>query len=228
MSISGQYLLIRDKDDHPVDGESRGSKGQYWKSIDIKSWDWSVADQSSTAGKKVAGKTASQSSGKSVNAGSDEKGLLPELFKFTKGIDMSSIRLMQAMNNNERMKSATFVLHEERASGAHDDHKEFLMEVVLEDVYVVGYSLQGRAAEARVDLDESWDLHYKTIQIQYTSARSRSSSLGYMAVNFERKAGAERGSSSEKVSPEVAAALGKQAKEIETLRREHSRKQNER
>ena len=97
MSISGQYLLIRDKDDHPVDGESRGSKGQYWKSIDIKSWDWSVADQSSTAGKKVAGKTASQSYGKSVNAGSDEKGLLPELFKFTKGIDMSSIRLMQAM-----------------------------------------------------------------------------------------------------------------------------------
>lgn len=184
MSIAGQYLLIVGADTESVAGESEG-KG-YPAAIDIRSWDWSVTDQSSGAKAKSMKKGAAVHPGKSGEATSDEKGLLPDLFKFTKGVDTSSTRLMTAMDNNECLQHAKFVLREELAPGANDRHVPFVLHVLLEDVYVVGYSVQGRASDARVDLDESWELHYKTIKIDYVSA-------GGMNVEFERKAGAERG-----------------------------------
>ncbi|GEM_PF-5079986 len=226
MSVSGQYLLIIGQDGARVRGESAG-KGEYRRSIDIKGWDWGVTDQSSTAAGKASGKGVTHSPGKSGAATIDEKGLLPDLFKFTKGVDTSTTRLMQAMDNNERMKSAKFVLHEELAEGANDGHKAFLLEVILEDVYVVGYSLQGRAAEARVDLDESWEFHYKTVRIDYVSARGRPSSSGYTTVNFERKPGAERGTSG-KAAPDVNAKIEKMSALVEKMRREKTQSTRER
>ena len=185
MSIAGQYLVIVGNDGELIAGESGGSKGKYRNAIDIKNWDWSVIDRSSVAGKKTTDKGASHHSGKSGTSTHEETGVVPDLFKFTKGVDTSSTRLMRAMDRNERMQWAKFILHEERADGAHDGHLEFLLEVTLDDVYVVGYSLQGRAAEARVDLDESWELHYEWITVNYKSA-------GGLEVKFERKAGTDR------------------------------------
>ena len=184
MSIAGQYLLIDGADSEPIVGESESK--DYPASIDIRSWDWSVNDQSSDAKTKAKQKGATVRSGNSGSATSDEKGLLPDLFKFTKGVDTSTTRLMTSMDNNERLKSARFILREELVPGAEDGHEPFELHVILDDVYVVGYSLQGRASDARVDLDENWTLHYKTIKIDYVSA-------GGMNVDFERKAGAERG-----------------------------------
>ena len=202
MSIAGQYLLMLGADGVPIAGESDGGKGNYRDSIDIRGWDWSVADQSSTAASKSTSKAGPKSTGSSA-ASAPEVGLLPELFKFTKGVDASTTRLMRAMDKMECLQRAKFVLHEERVTGANDGHVEFVLEVTLDDVYVVGYSLQGRAAEARVDLDESWELHYKTIKIAYESA-------GGLNVEFERKAGAERGSTDRSAS-ELNAKLDKLA-----------------
>ena len=217
MSIAGQYLLILGADGTPINGESSGTKSgdnklKYLDSIDIRSWDWSVADQTSTAGSKTSSKTSPKQSSGSGAAGTAETGLLPELFKFTKGVDASTTRLMRAMDKNERMQRARFVLHEERVTGANDGHKEFVLEVILDDVYVVGYSLQGRAAEARVDLDESWEFHYKTIKVEYKSA-------GGLNVEFERKAGAERGSD-DKATANLNAKLDKTMAMVEKMKRQ--------
>ena len=189
MSIAGQYLVIADAEEELINGESEGSKGKHRHSIDIRSWDWSVADRSSVAerNKKKGGKVAPRHTGPSGTAGSAETGITPELFKFTKGVDSSTTRLMRAMDKNECLRWARFILHEERAKGANDGHADFQLNVTLDDVYVVGYSVQGRAAEARVDIDETWELHYKTITIDYVSQR--------VSVDFERKAGTERSES---------------------------------
>ena len=80
---------------------------------------------------------------------------------------------------------ATFELVEEMV----DVVNPFRLLVVLEKVTVVSYQLGGRAAEHRVDLDETWGLNYTTISFDYKSA-------GGLSASFERNPGStKRGAS---------------------------------
>jgi len=197
MAIAGHYLQIRDDENHPVHGESLGHG--FVGSIDVSGWDWDVTDprfqKSKESASKVAGKGAAHSaSGKTVT-GDGHAGIEPALMRFSKVVDCSSIRLMQAMEARTKLQSAVFSLREEIA---HSDDKRipFLLTVSLKDVYVISYELSVRSSEYRVDLEETWDFHYSNIKFEFVSAG------GGIDVDFDRKAGSLRGSS-KKAPPDV-------------------------
>ena len=182
--VASHYLKI-ERDDFPIDGESEGlgHEGQ----IDVKGWDWDVSDKSAdpTASKSLASGGAAAGQTKASAGGTEEVGIDPSLFTFTKPVDSATTALMKAMNGGEVLTRATFELVEEMV----DVENPFRLLVVLENVTVVSYKLGGRAAEHRVDLDETWELNYTTISFDYKSA-------GGLAASFKRNPGStKRGAS---------------------------------
>ena len=181
---SSHYLKIEGKDS-PINGESEGlgHEGQ----IDVKGWDWDVSDKSAdpTASENLASGGAAAGQTKASAGGTDEVGIDPSLVTFTKPVDSATTALMKAMNGGEVLTRATFELVEEMV----DVENPFRLLVVLENVTVVSYKLGGRAAEHRVDLDETWELNYTTISFDYKSA-------GGLAASFKRNPGStKRGAS---------------------------------
>jgi type VI protein secretion system component Hcp len=185
MAIAAHYLEILDREGQRVDGESEGHG--YVGEIDITGWDWEVTDQAakeSTSKDKASSGAAAVASKGSAGSG-DTGGIDPSLFTFTKAVDRSTIRLMQAMFNGEVFNEATFTLREDLDLGVADSNRRgaFMLHVVLKKAYVVSYRLGGRSSEHRVDLDETWVLNYASISFDYEHPE------GGMSPSFDRKAG---------------------------------------
>ena len=178
---ASHYLKIERENSPPIDGESEGlgHEGQ----IDVKGWDWDVSDKSAatTASKNLASAGAAAGQTKASAGGTEEVGIDPSLFTFTKPVDSSTTVLMNAMNGGKELTRATFELVEQMV----DVENPFQLLVVLEKVIVVSYRLGGRAAEHRVDLDETWVLNYTKISFDYKSA-------GGLGAIFKRNPGSTK------------------------------------
>ena len=195
MALAASHYLKIEREDFPIDGESEGlgHEGQ----IDVKGWDWDVSDKSAatTASKNLSSGGAAAGQTRASAGGAEEVGIDPSLFTFTKPVDSATTALMKAMNGGEVIPRATFELVEEMV----DVENPFQLLVVLEKVIVVSYRLGGRAAEHRVDLDETWGLNYTTISFDYKSA-------GGLSAIFKRNPGStKRGAS--KSGPDVEQLL---------------------
>lgn len=166
--VAAHYLEIVDANDEPVCGESEGH--DYEDAIDVVGWHWGVSDESSTKSSSGSDSGKGSSNGKEV-------GIEPSTFTFTKSVDASTTRLMNAMYKNEELKMVTFTLLEEldiseqAARKAEGRRGAFRLHVVLEKVRVIGYQLDGSAADYRVDLNENWELNYSTITFLYETER---------------------------------------------------------
>lgn len=192
MALAASHYLKIEREDFPIDGESEGlgHEGQ----IDVQGWDWDVSDKSAdpTASKSLASGGAAAGQTKASAGGTEEVGIDPSLFTFTKPVDSATTALMKAMNGGEVLTRATFELVEEMV----DVKNPFQLLVVLEKVTVVSYKLGGRASEHRVDLDETWGLNYTTISFDYKSA-------GGLGASFKRNPGStKRGASKPAPDPE--------------------------
>jgi len=200
MALAASHYLKIEREDFPIDGESEGlgHEGQ----IDVRGWDWDVSDKSAdpSASKNLASGGAAAGPTRASAGGTDEVGIDPSLFTFTKPVDSASTALMKAMNGGEVLTRATFELVEEMV----DVKNPFRLLVVLEKVTVVSYKLGGRAAEHRVDLDETWGLNYTTISFDYKSA-------GGLGASFKRNPGStKRGAS--KTGPDIEQLLKENSK----------------
>jgi type VI secretion system secreted protein Hcp len=193
---AAHYLELLDREGYRVDGESegRGHEGQ----IDITSWNWDVSDKSAAktgASTNVAGRGVAATSAKASAGSTEEVGIDPSLFTFTKPVDCATTVLMKAMNGGELLQRATFELLEEMEEVKNPFH----LRVLLEKVTVVSYRLGGRAGEFRVDLDETWELNYTTISFDYVSA-------GGMSASFPRSPGSTKRAAS-KSEPDIKQVL---------------------
>ncbi|HXV39253.1 MAG TPA: type VI secretion system tube protein Hcp [Nitrosopumilaceae archaeon] len=123
-----------------VEGESTDDKhkGQ----IEIESWSWGATQTgtSSTGGGGGAGKVQFQD------------------FHFTKKVDKSSPKLMQAVATGEHLKSVELTVR--KAGGTQMDYYI----VHLEDVLVSSYSSSGSSGEVPM---ESISFNYQKIEFQY-------------------------------------------------------------
>ena len=193
MAASGSYLEIVDSQNALVAGESEGR--DYEGHIDISGWDWGVTDNSSKAGGSDDSVSKGRAGTSKASGVSGEVGVLPSLMTFTKPVDSSTTRLMNAMYTGEKLKEATFTVREELVGVRDHSPDAFRLHVRLENVTVVSYRLTGRAAEHRVDLDETWGLDYEKIEFLYETERMRS--------EFDRPPGSEK-RGSEKAAPDPA------------------------
>jgi type VI protein secretion system component Hcp len=181
MAVAAHYLELLDREGSRMDGESEGHdhEGQ----IDVTGWNWDVSDKSAT--KADAPRSSAGSGGasptKAPAADTEEAGIEPSLFTFTKAVDASTTRLMKAMDSGEVLQRATFELVEDMV----DVKNPFRLLVALEKIVVVGYRLGGRSTEYRVDLEETWELNYTTISFDYASA-------GGMSAVFNRSPGSTK------------------------------------
>lgn len=208
MAVVAAHYLKLEREDFPIDGESEGleHEGQ----IDVKGWDWDVSDKSAapTASKNLANGRAAAGQTKASADGTAEVGIDPSLFTFTKPVDSATTALMKAMDRGDVLKRATFELVEEMV----EVKNPFRLLVVLEKVTVVSYKLGGRAAEHRVDLDETWGLNYTTISFNYMSA-------GGLNASFKRNPGSTKREARKPV-PDIHQVL----KENATLRQDAAAK----
>ena len=205
MSIAGHYLELIDDEGVRVDGESEGRGTKGW--IVVTGWDWDVNDP---AAKEASSKASKSAGGKRVvliPKGKDHKdqSIAPAVFQFTKLVDRSSTRLLRGMEG-KWFRKAKFLLREEMVPGDHH-HRPFEMHVVLENVYIKGYQLSGRASEHRVDLEESWQLDYTHINIIYESQQG-------LRAEFAKTPDSDRGTS-ERIEPDVMQELKKLKADVE-------------
>ncbi len=196
MAGAAAHYLKLEGEGFSIDGESEGHDHE--GEIDVKSWDWDVSDKSAA----MSGAPKNQTNGggatgqtKASAGGTEEVGIDPSLFTFTKPVDSATTALMKAMNGGQVLTRATFELVEDMV----DVENPFQLLVVLEKVTVVSYRLGGRAAEHRVDLDETWGLNYTTISFDYKSA-------GGLSASFKRNPGSTKQGAG-KSGPDVAQLL---------------------
>ena len=124
-----------------VEGESSDAKhkGQ----IEIDSFSWGVSN---------AGSMASGGGGGSGKASFQD-------FHFTKTVDKSSPKLMEAATTGEHLRSVELVVR--KAGG---DQLEYY-KIELQDVVITGYSTTGSSGEAPT---ESVSFNYSKIMFEYT------------------------------------------------------------
>jgi type VI protein secretion system component Hcp len=202
MPVAAHYLEILDQDGFRIDGESEAHG--YEQYIDVNGWDWDVTDQSAKS--DTASRTGQTGGGATSSAESDEVGIDPSLLTFRKPVDRSTTRLMMAMYRGDVLQEATFTLLEEFLNADDEREIRFRLRVKLENVIVVSYELGGRASEHRVDLDETWQLSYSNISLNYESPK------GHIHAGFPKKPGStKRGAS--KPAPEID-QLQKELQEI--------------
>jgi type VI protein secretion system component Hcp len=202
---AAHYLEILDKEGYRVDGESEGleHEGQ----IDVTSWNWDVSDKSaakSGASTNVASRGGVAGPTKASTDGTEEVGIDPSLFTFTKPVDAATTRLMKALNGGEVLKRVTFELLEEMVGAKNERLDAFRLRVVLERVTVASYRLGGRANEHRVDLDETWELNYTTISFHYESAGGMNAVFQRNPASTKRAASKSEGDDKQQMQKKIA------------------------
>lgn len=190
MTVSAQYLELIDQSTKRVDGEAEAEG--YVGMIEIDSWNWQIQDKEINEG------------GRGTGQGSR---IEPSVFKFAKGPDRSTTRLIQAMHNGEVFAKASFTLLEELAGSKQATGGEFHLVIELLDVTVQHYGLSVNSGDAEVSLEESWEFSYRLVRFKYDQ--------GALQVDLIRPPGASVESAGSKVDD-----LAKQAKALDTKQRQ--------
>lgn len=184
MPRAAHYLKLIDKNGNMVEGESEGNG--FERQIDITDWSWGVTDQAASGSSATGtgtgtgtGGSATPTSGRSGAASSSAGGVSGsgggesggdvslDTFGFSKPVDKSTIRLMQAMHNGDELTSARITLMQELPGAERPRIDEFLLYVDLTKVRIKSYNLKGNSEEFGVTLEESWEMSYKTIKFIY-------------------------------------------------------------
>lgn len=129
------------------DGVAQGFEGQ----IEINTWDWDVKKSGSTTEKQAQTRSPIE----------------PSLFSFTKAPDRATVRLVQAMHENEIFPKGTLTLFEKLEGERKITGGEFHLVVVLTDVVISSYKLNVASGDTEVTLDEDWELRYRTIEYRF-------------------------------------------------------------
>lgn len=165
---SSQFLKFADRSGKVLLVEGECIDDEHYNEIDISDWDWSVSDPS--AAKKEAATDASSKGtpAKSVaKAAPGQKGdkISPSRFRFSKRTDKSTVRLLSAMDKGEVFPVVELSIEEEYQK--QDDYVPFQMKITLSDAFVVDVDWRVTAADARVDMEEDWELNYREIRFDY-------------------------------------------------------------
>lgn len=182
MPRAAHYLKLVDKNGAMVEGESEGNG--FEKQIDITDWSWGITDQAASGSTGTGtgtgtGASATPTSGRSGAASSSASGVSGagggeaggdvslDILTFSKPVDKSTIRLMQAMHNGDEFTSARITLMQELPGAERPRIDEFLLYVDLTKVRFKSYDLKGNSEEFGVTLEETWEVSYKTIKFIY-------------------------------------------------------------
>jgi type VI protein secretion system component Hcp len=134
---------------------------EFAEQIELDDWNWTLS-------RKMSEDAASHGLGE----------IEPSVFSFDKRMDVASTPMLTVMEKGQLCK-ATITLEE--ASEA-----EFEMKIVLDDVRIREYELEGESDEKSGELKEKWVLNYRTIRFDYRPTGQP----GAMNVELTRKAGA--------------------------------------
>lgn len=193
MAVSAQFLELYDQGMAIVAGEAHGYG--YDGKIEIDSWNWGVANLEITQ------------EGRGTGQGSR---IEPSIFSFSKAPDKSTVRMIQAMHQGEIFRKACFSMleHLEGMEGASTQAGgEFNLQIELTDVVVTGYELSVRSGDADVELEESWEISYRTIDFLYD--------YGEMQTQLIRAPGSSSGATGSPVDE-----LAKKAKDLDPKQRQ--------
>lgn len=166
---SSQFLKITDQSGKLVEGECIDD--EHYNQIDVTDWNWNLVDPSAAKDKSTARARTGASGGATArSASSDSSGtagdrITPSRFGFSKRTDKSTVRLLAAMDKGEIFPEVELAIEEEYQE--QPDYVPFRMNIVLTDAFVTSVDWSVTAAEARVDMEEKWELNYDRIKISY-------------------------------------------------------------
>lgn len=207
---SSQFLRFTDRPHGGrilVEGECTSS--DHDKEIDCNGWDWAVDDPSTKSKKdhkkQLSTKGASAAKGSAGGVGVADHMAALSRFRFSKKTDKSTTQLLGAMNRGEIYPVAVMTMEEEFEASP----TRFKLQVILTEVTVVNFDWDVSAADARADMDEKWELNYRTINIRYDWQGKPT-----IQSTFTMTAGADEGAS-EKSPPTTEEQRSKRDKEME-------------
>jgi type VI protein secretion system component Hcp len=167
MAQSNQFLKILDASESVeffVWGESYNHK--HLNEIELLGWNWGVVDPAvSTGAPAVKADEDSKFKAKSKGDRESQSGPRPSQLTFTKTLDRSTTRLLNAMNTGEIFPFA--YLSTEEVFEDETSHRPFDLQIVLTKLFVVSLSLQGNSESAGVSFGESWVVGYEDISFVY-------------------------------------------------------------
>lgn len=152
MAFSHLYLLLLDKANEAVQGDTLTAK--YKNQIECADWRWQVRtkEDARTTGHRATG------------AGSRVE---PTVLCFSKPPDRSSTRMMTALDTGELFPKATFTLYEELAGDRKDTLGSFNLRIMLTEVRVIKYNLCASSDPNEVTLSEDWEFDYQEITFEF-------------------------------------------------------------
>jgi type VI protein secretion system component Hcp len=154
------FMRLDVKNGSWIKGEAAAK--EFAEQIELNDWSWTLS-------RKTSGDdSASNALGE----------IEPSVFSFDKRMDMASTPMLTVMEKGQLCK-ATITLEE--ASEA-----EFEMKIVLDDIRIHQYELEGESDEKSGELKEKWVFNYRTIRFDYRPTGQP----GAMNVELTRKAGA--------------------------------------
>lgn len=165
---SSQFLKFTDKYGGRLLIEGESIDVEHPNEIECTAWSWDAQEPSARI-KKAANKDAkaansSVASKSSVNTESEADGVVKlSTFGFSKATDKSTTQLLGAMNRGDMFPCAVMLMEEE----FEESPMPFKMEIILTDVTVVQFGWDVSATDTRADMEEKWQLNYRTVNIRY-------------------------------------------------------------
>jgi type VI secretion system Hcp family effector len=170
-SVAKLYMKLTGKAQGWIKGES---ETEYFEDqIEIDDWSWSV--QTRTAS------TSSGSASRPGGASSSAEGSTtePSIFSFGKLMDSATTNMLTAMQSGELMEAEITLQEMSRGS--------FELKVVLYEVRVVDYGLNGKLDKSSGEIDETWQFNYSRIKFDFKpTARRDGAVAGVMTVDATR------------------------------------------
>jgi type VI protein secretion system component Hcp len=210
MAYANQFLKIFDVPGSKKDfilGESY--KESHLNEIELLSWNWGVTDPSVPTGPPAENVGEDTKTKAKVDAKKSDhqgqSGPRPAQLTFTKTLDRSTTRLLNAMNNGEVFPSAVLAMED----AYKDSPYPFDLKIILSKVYVVSFGLDGSGGDAGVTFSENWVLTYEEIKFEY---RWKTTNAGPIPAFFKMPADSDQGPSQKapKTATEKASAAEEQ------------------
>lgn len=197
---SSQYLRISDESGKTIIIPGECIDAEHYNEIDISDWNWNLSDPSvpknkgklnatSTGGAQASGHAPARSLSTASPGQSGDK-IMPSRFGFSKPTDKSTAWLLSAMDRGEVFPRVKLSIQEE--FHAQTDYEPFRMTIVLTNAFVVSVDWRTNAADARVDMEESWELNYEKIKFDYLYRGKEGQ--GWVPAVFDRPPEADEGS----------------------------------
>jgi type VI protein secretion system component Hcp len=181
MAQALQFLRIHDVPGNKVSfvlGESFNKA--HPNEIELVGWNWDVSDPAvptGTSKPKVEENSKSKPKAKSDSQG--DTAPRPSQFTFTKTLDRSTPRLLNAMNSGEAFPEAFLYIEDSYEKSPYP----FSLTIKFDKLVVMKLSLGGNAETAGVSFTESWTVTYKDIKFSY---KLRPNDLGLIGKIIER------------------------------------------